>query len=74
MSEPLDRVLDALRQREGRPTRTGDGWLVRCPGHEDRHASLSVGEGDDGRLLLHRFAGCLMERITDALGLAVASR
>ena len=27
----------------------GDGWMARCPNHEDRDASLSVKEGADGR-------------------------
>jgi putative DNA primase/helicase len=44
--------------------RNGDGWLVRCPcpnhgkGRGDRFPSLSVADGDDGRLLLRCFAGC----------------
>ena len=32
--------------------KTGTGWSSRCPGHNDRNASLSVAEGDDGRVLL----------------------
>jgi putative DNA primase/helicase len=42
----------------------GAGWLVRCPcpnhgkGRGDRSPSLSVTDGDDGRLLLRCFAGC----------------
>jgi hypothetical protein len=44
--------------------RNGNGWLVRCPcpnhgkGRGDRFPSLSVADGDDGRLLLRCFAGC----------------
>jgi hypothetical protein len=30
----------------------GSGWTARCPAHEDREASLSVGLGDDGRILV----------------------
>ncbi len=30
----------------------------RCPAHEDRSASLSVKEGNDGRILLYCHAGC----------------
>ena len=32
---------------------SGVGWTATCPTHEDHVASLSIGEGDDGRMLLH---------------------
>lgn len=41
---------------------------VRCPAHDDRHASLSVGHGDNGRVLLHCHAGCEPEAILQAAG------
>jgi hypothetical protein len=44
--------------------------MARCPAHEDRIASLSVGEGDDGRILLHCQAGCEPSAVLSALGLA----
>src|SRR4029077_5210347 len=47
-------------------------WHARCPAHTDKSPSLSIREGDDGRLLVHCFAGCTIEKITDALGLRVA--
>jgi hypothetical protein len=71
MRAAVERVLEALRQHEGRPTRAGEGWTARCPAHEDRRASLSVNEGDDGRALIFCFAGCALEQITTALGLSV---
>lgn len=61
----LDRVLERLDGAR----RSGSGWTARCPSHEDRHASLSVGEGDDGRVLVTCFAGCDAESIVAALGL-----
>lgn len=50
----------------------GDGWKARCPAHEDRHASLSVGIGDQGQALVHCFVGCSPERIVGAVGLSMA--
>jgi len=44
-------------------------WTARCPAHDDQQSSLSVGEGDDGRVLLRCHAGCDVDRITAALGL-----
>ena len=52
---------------------TGVGrWTARCPAHEDRSPSLSVRELDDGRVLIHDFAGCDVDAILDAIGLAVS--
>jgi hypothetical protein len=52
---------------------TGRGkWEARCPAHEDRKASLSIGLGNDGRILLNCHAGCRIEAVTDAMGIAVS--
>lgn len=58
----------ALRGR-----RNGSGWLVSCPcpnhgkGRGDRSPSLSVTDGDEGRILLRCFAGCDFIDILDEL-------
>lgn len=52
--------------------RAGKGWIARCPAHEDRSASLSVAVGDDGRTLLHCFAGCPAADVVAAVGLTIA--
>ena len=51
--------------------RSGRGWLARCPAHSDRSASLSVAEGDDGRVLLHDFGGCELSDVLAAIGLSI---
>lgn len=51
---PIEMILSRL---DG-VRRSGRGWQARCPSHEDRHASLSISEGDDRRVLLHDHAGC----------------
>jgi hypothetical protein len=47
------------------------GYLCHCPGpnhrNGDRRPSLSVSNGDDGRLLLNCFGGCFYGEIIDAL-------
>ncbi len=51
----------------------GDGkWTARCPAHDDRTPSLSIGLGEDDRILLICRAGCDHEAIVGALGLTVA--
>jgi Protein of unknown function (DUF3987)/Toprim-like len=69
---PVERVLAALEARglSVRPNGQG-GQLARCPTHEDRSPSLSISVGEDERVLVHCFAGCLTEDIVEALGLEV---
>ena len=58
---------ETLAQRlGGRPT--GTGWIARCPAHDDRHASLSIAEGSENRVLLKCHAGCDVPAIGAALG------
>lgn len=52
--------------------RSGSGWQGRCPAHEDRVASLSIGVGRDGRILLNCMAGCATRDILHALGIGWA--
>src|SRR5262249_26136434 len=47
---------------------SGDGWVARCPGHDDQHSSLSV-KHCDGRWLLKCHAGCDWRTIVNALGI-----
>lgn len=50
--------------------RTGPAnWIACCPAHEDRSPSMTVRELEDGRTLIHCFAGCSVEQILGALGL-----
>ena len=49
---------------------TGPGrYLSRCPSHDDRSPSLAIKEEDDGRILLHCFAGCETENVLASIGL-----
>lgn len=63
-------TADVLLSRLERVKHTGPGrWIARCPAHEDRRASLSIRELDDGRVLVHDFAGCAIEEVLRATGL-----
>lgn len=70
--EPVQTVLAALEAQGCNPRRSGTGWSARCPAHEDRKPSLSIGEGDDGRALLRCHTGCSPEAVCGALGLRLA--
>ena len=63
--KPVEKVLEGLEGAE----KNGAGWKARCPAHDDREPSLSVHEGDDGRVLLRCFAGCETADVAAALGL-----
>lgn len=45
----------------------GASGMARCPGHEDATPSLSIADGNEGRLLLKCFAGCAFEHIAEVL-------
>jgi hypothetical protein len=43
----------------GHPVRPhGRNYVIQCPAHDDQNPSLSIRDGDDGRLIVHCFAGC----------------
>ena len=58
--------LDGVRKVSG-------GWMARCPAHNDGTASLSVTEGERGRVLLNCHAGCTFDAVLSALDLPAAS-
>lgn len=64
-TDPVRRILEQLHQVQ----RHGAGWMAKCPSHEDRNPSLSIGVGRDGCALLNCHAGCSVETICAALGL-----
>lgn len=52
--------------------KTGDGtWIARCCAHDDRSPSLTVAEKEDGRILIHCFAGCSADEVMGAVGLTM---
>lgn len=59
----FDRVRKSTARR--------NAWTCKCPAHEDRGPSLSVAETDDGRILLHCFAGCDVVDVVAAVGLSI---
>ena len=64
-AEKLLPHLDKLRK-------AGAGrWSARCCAHEDKGPSLAIRELDDGRLLLHCFAGCTVSEIVGAVGMTM---
>ena len=62
------RVLERLAGVRGNAPQ----WTAKCPAHEDRTASLSIGIRRDGRTLLRCHGGCQFLEILAALNLDTA--
>ena len=60
LEEILDR-FDNIKTQNG-------GYSARCPCHEDRVNSLSLGESDDGKILIKCHAGCSFNAIVEKMG------
>ncbi len=64
-----DRLQVVLERLECVRKSGDDEWSARCPAHDDRNPSLSVGRGKDGRVLLKCHRDCTAADICKALGL-----
>lgn len=60
--------LEDLLARFPNHRRSGGGYQVRCPAHDDKKASLNIREGERG-LLIYCHAGCTVKSVLDKLGL-----
>ena len=63
-------VNNLLSRLDGVKPTGASCWIAKCPAHDDGHASLAIRELDDGRLLLHDFAGCDTSDVLEAVGLS----
>ena len=68
--EPIELLLSRLERV--RANRNGT-WVARCPAHDDRSPSLSIATGDDGKVLLHCFAGCGAADVVESVGLELSN-
>lgn len=63
--------IDVLLPRLDGLMQTGKGWRARCPSHGGKTRTLSICEANDGRLLVHCFAGCQVTDVLASIGLDV---
>ena len=65
--------IGALLARLERVKQTGLGqWRARCPAHESKGLTLSIGEADSGAALVHCFAGCGAADVLASVGLQLS--
>ena len=62
---PVELLLSRLQKVKGR----NGSWTACCPAHNDKGPSLAIREADDGRILLHCFAGCETLNVVQAVGM-----
>ncbi|MGD1096791.1 MAG: hypothetical protein ABSB35_32960 [Bryobacteraceae bacterium] len=43
--------------------KSGGGYVACCPAHDDHEPSLSLKDGDDGKVLVHCFANCPQDTV-----------
>lgn len=73
---PASREVDEFLSKLRNVRNTGSGWAAACPcRQDDDNPSLSIGEGDDGRVLVtcHRGVPCSVSEICSAMDISVAS-
>jgi hypothetical protein len=63
----IEQLLNRLEHVKGR----NGQWTARCPAHADRGPSLSIREAEDGRVLIHCFAGCDVHNIVQSVGMDI---
>jgi hypothetical protein len=63
--------VEAILDRLQGVRRNGNGWMARCPAHEDRSPSLSIRKANE-KILLHCFGGCSIEAVCAALEIKVS--
>ena len=69
-SSPVARVLERLADMGRQVKEVGPGkWLCQCPAHDDGRASLSISEGDGGKVLLYCHAACNTQDVVAAMSL-----
>jgi len=64
---PVEKMLGMLTKVKGR----NGSWTACCPAHADKGPSLAIRENDDGRVLVHCFAGCETLSVLQALGMSM---
>lgn len=75
MSGPISPEVDRFLSHLQGVRKNGANWSARCPcRYDDDNPSLSIGQGNDGRVLVtcHRGTPCSLDTICESVGLKIA--
>ncbi|WP_262965835.1 DNA primase [Methylobacter psychrophilus] len=65
--------IDTLLSKLDKVKPIGNGkWLALCPAHPDKSPSLAIKQADNGKILIHCFAGCQVTDIVAAVGMELS--
>lgn len=60
-------TAESIARQLGGARKAGDDWSCKCPAHEDKKASLSIKDTENGKLLVHCHAGCAQDDVVNQL-------
>lgn len=70
----LQEILNLICMKTGSsPKPAGKNNFIRCSAHPDKAPSLSVSQGDDGKILFYCHAGCTTEAICESIGISMTA-
>ncbi len=61
--------LDVVAEKFAGYKKNCTGYLARCPAHDDTRPSLTISEGETGKILIHCHTGCPILAILTEVGL-----
>ena len=66
-------IVEDFVSRLEKVIRTGSNkYMAVCPAHEDKSPSLAITEAQDGRILIHCFAGCGTLDVVESVGMELS--
>jgi hypothetical protein len=68
---PSDSKIEQIVEHFGGRRVSSGRWMAKCPAHQDRSPSLSIGTGRDGKVLIRCFAGCELSAVLQSAGLTI---
>src|SRR5438046_1314051 len=61
-------TINEIAQKLNGVRKSRDGFIAKCPAHDDEKQSLKIDE-TGGKVLLNCFAGCPPQAIVEAMGI-----
>jgi hypothetical protein len=64
--------IDLFLSRLQKVKKNGRDYIACCPSHQDKSPSMTIAEREDGRILVHCFAGCSAQEIVESVGMTLS--
>lgn len=64
-------IVNQIAQQTGlEPRHYGNGFIMRCPAHNDNKASFTISKTQDDKILMHCFCGCTFNELCNSLNMS----